>query len=338
MAKRNLTKQQKYRIQQVQNEKVERAKKRDKKAEKALELGELSDEIEGLVIAHYGVTLDVEDEDKNRFRCNKRASLPALVTGDLVIWRKAKDDTGVIVALKDRQSVLSRPDTRGALKPVAANIDQIFVVASPSPETPVNLIDRYLVAAHSSDIEPVIVFNKSDLMPEGHKMRQTQKEYQQLGYNTILVSAFDIDGLDPLIKLMQTRTSIFVGQSGVGKSSLINTLLPDVQSRTAEISSATGKGRHTTTTAVLYHIDCGGQLIDSPGIREFGLWHISEDQLHFGYPDIANLDSCRFRDCKHVIEPGCALKKAVEDKVVLERRYKSFLAIRDSLDEVDMRN
>jgi len=338
MAKRNLTKQQKHRIQRIQSERVERAGKRDVKVEDALESGDLGQEQHGLVIAHYGVTLDVESESGHRFRCHKRASLPSLVTGDRVVWRQAVDESGVIVAQIDRDSVLSRPDMRGELKPVAANIDQVIIVVSPAPETPVNLIDRYLVAAHASGIEPVILLNKSDLLDDSHRLSVYLREYQQLGYRTVKTSATESKGLDALNDLMRSRTSIFVGQSGVGKSSLINVLLPEVKTRTAEISDATGKGRHTTTTAVLYHLNCGGQLIDSPGIREFGLWHVSEDQLFYGYPELVNLPGCKFRDCQHTIEPGCQVVLAVKAGEVLERRYQSYVAIRSSLEEVIMRN
>lgn len=338
MAKRNLTKKQKFRIQRIQSERVERAGKRDVKVEEALESGELGHEQQGLVIAHYGVTLDVEAASGETFRCNKRASLPPLVTGDRIIWRQAADKTGVIVAQMDRDSVLSRPDIRGTLKPVAANIDQVIIVVAPAPETPVYLIDRYLVAAHASGIEPIILLNKSDLVADGHRLNTYLSEYQQLGYRTVLTSATEQKGLDALNDLMRNRTSIFVGQSGVGKSSLINVLLPEVQARTAEISDATGKGRHTTTTAVLYHLNCGGQLIDSPGIREFGLWHVSEGQLFGGYPELSDLPGCKFRDCRHTHEPGCQVILAVQSGQVMDRRYQSYIAIRDSLEEVTMRD
>ncbi len=337
MAKRNLTKQQLHRIRTIQDEKIARTKKRDARVDDVVATGDLGPDTDGLIIAHFGVTVDVEDQEGVRYRCHKRSMLPALVTGDRVIWRLGTDGTGVVVAVRDRISVLNRPDTRGSLKPVAANIDQIFIVVSPAPETPPNLIDRYLVAAHASGIEPVLVFNKSDLMQPGDKYALLQAEYQALGYDTLSISALQISGLKPLRDRMEDRTSIFVGQSGVGKSSLINVLLPGTEARTAEISVATGKGRHTTTTAVLYHLEGAGHLIDSPGIREFGLWHITVDQLYFGYPELSRLGPCRFRNCQHINEPKCRLKEAVSTGELLERRYLSFLGIRDSLDEVEMK-
>lgn len=337
MAKRNLTKQQLHRIQTIQNEKVARTKKREARVDDVVESGDLGPEVDGLIIAHFGVTVDVEDDNGTRIRCHKRSMIPPLVTGDRVVWRLGKDGTGVVVALHDRRSVLNRPDSRGTLKPVAANIDQIFIVVSPAPETPPNLIDRYLVAAHASDIASVLVFNKRDLITDDHPYADLRREYQALGYDTLSISALQVDGLEPLQKRMANRTSIFVGQSGVGKSSLINVLLPGTESRTAEISVATGKGRHTTTTAVLYHLNTSGYLIDSPGIREFGLWHIDREQLFDGYPELSRLGGCRFRNCQHINEPACRLKEAVETGELLERRYWSYLAIRDSLDEVEMK-
>lgn len=341
MAKLQLSKRQSARIRHTQNERQRRAEQRAEQVEAQLVAGELGAERPGRVLAHYGATLDIEDTSSPAndgsatvHRCHQRANLPPLVTGDEVTWCPGPDQTGVVVACADRRSLLSRPDLRGNLRPVAANIDQILVVFSVSPATPLALIDRYLVAAALSDIEPVLVLNKADLLEADDPYHQYLTEYQALGYRTLLLSA-----LAPLettlVPVLQSRVSIVVGQSGVGKSSLVNQLFGDTDIPVQTVSEATGKGRHTTTTAQLYHLPSGGDLIDSPGIREFGLWHVPPEDVVAGFPEFqALLGQCRFRDCKHRNEPGCALRAAVASGEVLARRLESYHTILASLDEV----
>ncbi|MCJ8314730.1 MAG: small ribosomal subunit biogenesis GTPase RsgA [Saccharospirillaceae bacterium] len=342
MAKRRLTGQQQTRINSIMALKQKRQNKRDQKADAKLS-GEAGPAFKGMIIAHFGVTLEVEALDgpykgQNQ-RCYKRANVPALVTGDQVIWHMCDDNEGVIVAVCERHSLLSRPDMRGQMRPVASNIDQIFIVAAPSPNTPLNLIDRYLVAAHGCNIEPVIVLNKQDLLTPDHPLIDGLIEYQRLGYRCITLSCQDEESVKQITALAVNKISIFVGQSAVGKSSLINALFSDVNVKTNEVSEATGKGKHTTTTARLYHGENGCDLIDSPGVREFGLWHIDEDTLigAFGELNQAGL-SCKFRDCKHKTEPGCAVTLALENGLISQRRFSSFNSIRESLNEVDMKN
>ncbi len=338
MSKRNLNRRQRHRIQKVQEERLERARKKDILIDAKLEEGELSEPQSGVIVAHFGVTTDVEDTDGRVIRCHKRSNLPALVTGDEVLWQEDSQGSGVIVACQERSSLLSRPDVRGQLRPVAANIDHIIIVAAPAPRTPVNLIDRYLVAAAHHGIPPILLLNKSDKLDQAPEMRREMAEYQALGYEVHIVSAQTEAGMAEIRSLVADGNAVFVGQSGVGKSSIIAALLPEEDIRVAAISEATGKGRHTTTTAKLYHIPNAGNLIDSPGIREFGLWHIDPQDLFQAFPELADLTGhCKFRDCSHENEPGCAVRTAVEEGRVLERRYRSYLAIRDSLDEVAMR-
>lgn len=343
MAKRRLTDRQKIRISKIQADKARRVSQREKRAEDKLKDIEGGESQTGLVIAHYGVTVDIEtltgSQKGDIVRCYKRANLPALVTGDQVIWQMGKEGEGIIVACDERRSLLQRPDIRGNIKPVAANIDTMFIVVAVSPATPANLIDRYLVAADVSRIKPVILLNKLDLVTPDCELLKWIDEYEALGYQCMKISATGGDGLNPLLKETEDKISVFVGQSAVGKSSLVNALMPDTNIKTNIVSEATGKGKHTTTTAALYHFKTGGSLIDSPGIREFGLWHIDGEQLADSYPELCNLaGQCKFRDCKHLKEPGCAVLGALETGQISQRRFDSYHGILNSLDEVEVRN
>ncbi len=327
MSKRKLSRQQSFRIRKIQEERSARAQRREDQADEALGAGELGPEQTGLVIAHYGTQVDIEDPAGNTQRCHLRANLDGLVTGDQVTWRPG-DSTGVVVAREPRRSELRRPDPYGKLKPVAANIDQILVVIAPLPEPHANLIDRYLVAAEAVGIEPVLVLNKSDLLGADTALRQHMADllevYPQLGYRVVEVSS-QSGSLAELEEALQGRISVFVGQSGVGKSSLVNTLLPEADLRVGALSALRQKGIHTTTTAQLFHLPGGGSLIDSPGIREFGLWHMQRDQVEEGFREFRDLlGHCRFRDCSHNHEPGCAILAAAECEEISAARLASY--------------
>lgn len=341
MSKRKLTRQQRWRIEKIQAERAARAERRDAHDKNKLDAGEYGPERPGRVTAHYGRTLDVEAPDVedradgrlHRHRCHMRANLEGLVTGDRVIWRAASDGSGVVVARGERDSVLERPDARGTLKPVAANIDQILIVFAAEPQPHANLIDRYLVAAESTGIAPVLVLNKIDLLPDqAGELRELLGRYAALGYPVVMATTKRDDGLDALHARLTGRTSVFVGQSGVGKSSLIDRLLPDDSLRIGALSEDSRKGTHTTTTAMLYHLPAGGELIDSPGIREFGLMHLDENQVTDGFIEFReHLGHCRFRDCRHREEPGCALLTAVARGDIHPQRFASYRRILDTL-------
>lgn len=340
MAKRRLTRRQQWRIKKIQSEKVKRSETRNAIAEAELQNQELGTEQPGLVITHFGTQLIVEALEGERcgqlIRCFFRANLESIVTGDQVIWCPIDEEQGVIVARRDRQSELSRPDATQQLKPIAANIDQIFVVIAPVPITPGNLIDRYLVAAKCLDIPALILVNKADLLEAGThpELEGYLTLYQQIGYPCLTTSTRSETGLSALHAQLSGHTSVFVGQSGVGKTSLVNALLPEVNSRVGAVSDATGKGAHTTTNAYLYHLPQGGDIIDSPGIREFALLHLNEQEIKDGFIEFAPyLDQCKFRNCQHLHEPGCAVLAAVAQGKIDQRRLTSFYQLMANLNE-----
>jgi ribosome biogenesis GTPase len=339
MAKRKVNRRQAWRIDKIQSERAARAERRDALIEDQLKGGELGPEQHGLVISHFGRQVDVEalegDSKGEILRCHLRTHLGQLVTGDRVIWRRSPD-SGVVVAALDRHSELLRPNNHGELKPVAANIDFIVIVIAVEPYAHANLIDRYLVAAQASEIEPVLLLNKADLLDEENRQRLEPllEQYRSLGYRTLKASTASNHGLDELKALLAGHISVFVGQSGVGKSSLINSLLPGADLRVGALSEQSRKGRHTTTTARLFHLPDGGDLIDSPGIREFGLWHMTESQVLSGFRELAQLQGhCRFRDCRHEQEPGCAFIAAVKEGRVSEQRFASYRQILASMQD-----
>ncbi len=344
MSKRKLTRRQAWRIQKVQDERAARAAKKDDKAQQQLQEGDLGPEQHGLVIAHYGTQVSVEalegDHKGQVFRCHMRANLGSIVTGDKVVWRTGDshsggDALGVIVAVLPRHSELSRPDPYGDMKTVAANIDRIVIVVAPYPEPHGNLIDRYLVAAETLEIQPIILLNKVDRIDDSNQQRlnEMQARYTELGYEWLNASTMTEQGLSELQRYLADYTSVFVGQSGVGKSSLINMLLPGENLRVGPLSEISQQGTHTTTTAHLFHFPGGGHLIDSPGIREFGLWHMDEQSLLEGFVEFRPfLGHCKFRDCAHQSEPNCAIQKALEAGDISEVRMASFRYILSTLD------
>jgi len=293
-------------------------------------------QIQGTVIAAYRKYTLVKDQNNKLFQCQQRKAVGQVVCGDIVLWQAEDADTGVITSIKERHSILQRPDINNNLRIIAANIDQVFIVVAHKPELNEGLIDRYLVAAENSHLKPVILLNKIDLFDEKEfsNLKSRLQLYQDIGYTVIYTSAKQEHGLDSLIKLLKDNNNIFVGQSGVGKSSLINTILKS-DARIGEISEATGKGKHTTTTAYLYPLEHEqGHIIDSPGVREFGLIKLNEQDIIAGFTEFKPyIGYCKFRNCAHKNEPGCALLKALEDKKITSQRWESSQRIIASLSE-----
>jgi ribosome biogenesis GTPase len=356
MSKRKLNRRQQWRVEKIQSEKAARAGKKDKKLSDDFQASDLGDEQKGLIIAHYGQLVDVEplehpgdetqpenqsdgdqtlSKQKNIHRCHVRANVGALVTGDEVVWRPGSQQSGVIETRLERHSLLQRPDNYGLLKPVAANIDRIIIVVATEPTPYANLIDRYLVAAETLNIKPALLFNKSDLINDENRteIESLCQSYENLGYEVLKTSANEVGHCEStLLDWLRDYTSVFVGQSGVGKSSLIRSILGDQTIKVGALSELSRKGTHTTTTAKLFHIPGGGKIVDSPGIREFGLWHINEQELLEGFIELRpHIGYCRFRDCKHNTEPKCAILEAVDANQISAERMASYRRIRDTL-------
>lgn len=297
------------------------------------------------------------------WRCHARTNLPMLVAGDKVRWI-ADPNTGLgrIESVLPRSSLVSRPDRYHKLKPVAANVDILAIVFAPLPMAAPSLIDRYLVVCHHAGVRPLLVLNKADLLSQqGNASVQTLLEdYQALGYETVLTSvdcpenllnqsALDDkgdqsdtnksqQGLQDLKAKIDKKLVIFAGQSGVGKSTLINALLPDSEQSVNVISENSKLGQHTTTTSRLLpfepHDLTQGGIVDTPGIREFGIWHLTPDDIISGFIELAPLSSeCKFRDCKHTYNSkGCALWQAVEEGRVLQRRVENLVTLQEEAD------
>ena len=315
-----LTRKQKWRIDKVQSEKIARADKVASKAE-----SELDDEKEyqGIVITRYGQRQLVEDENGIVFQSVSRQNIGLSVAGDKVLFQKTKHDDAIVTAIYPRDNELKRQD-----KLIAANIDQLWLVVAIEPHYEFELIDRYLIMAENSNLPIGIIVNKIELSTTKSKTENDFLNYQSLGYDVHFLSVKKQINLDFFKEQLINKSHIFLGQSGVGKSSLINSLIPDLQLRVNEISSKSKLGKHTTTNTTIYHIPSGGDLIDSPGVREFQLDSLTELEIKSGFKEFRALsDACRFRDCRHINEPNCAVKESLDQGKINPNRYQSYLNI-----------
>ncbi|MGR8934476.1 MAG: ribosome small subunit-dependent GTPase A [Gammaproteobacteria bacterium] len=286
--------------------------------------------LEGLVIAHLGQGLAVEVAD-TLYLCQTKRKLDTCAVGDKVLLEIAAPGQGRVAEILPRRTLLARPAANGKIRPVAANIDQVLVVFASEPPADWLLVDQYLAVCENRGLEAVLVVNKTDL-PGSDALQDELHVYRQLGYPLLPVSTVTGSGMDALKRVLHRRSSIFAGQSGVGKSSLTNLLLPEKQLRINTLSAGSGHGRHTTTAATLYHLPEGGAIIDSPGVAIFGLAGLREADLAHGFREFQPfIGTCLFNDCRHVQDKGCAVRAAVEQGSVSAQRYRRFLKLREKM-------
>jgi len=273
----------------------------------------------GRVVAAHGRQYVVELDDGTLLPCFPRGKKSEVACGDRVDIQRTSDDQGVIEAIQPRTSLLYRSN-EVRQKLIAVNVDQVVIVVATEPGFSDELVTRALLAVESEEIEPLIVLNKCDLADKLPAARAQLAVFASLGYRIVELSARD--HAEDLRPELHGYTSVLVGQSGMGKSTLVNALLPEARAATREISAALDSGKHTTTHATLYHLDAYSELIDSPGLQEFGLGHLDRQEIEYAFREFRPyLGKCRFRDCHHNREPDCALIAAVDAGNIDKRRF-----------------
>jgi ribosome biogenesis GTPase / thiamine phosphate phosphatase len=297
--------------------------------------------IRGRVLAVHGLSSVVRADDGRTFQCAMRRLLKNLSTeqrhvvaaGDVVYFRAESATAGLIERIEPRSSVLART-SKGRQHVLVTNVDQLLIVTSAAePRLKPNLIDRFLVEAERTHIEPLICINKIDLI-EPADLMPLAGVYGQMGYEVLLVSAVKGIGIDRLRRLVAGKETVVAGQSGVGKSSLLNAIEPELGLRIGEVSEENQKGKHTTTVARLIPLAVGGYVVDTPGIRQFQLWDVIPEEVAGYYRDIRPYVSlCRFPNCTHTHESHCAVKDAVADGRLDARRYESYCHLRSGEDD-----
>jgi ribosome biogenesis GTPase len=267
--------------------------------------------IKGLVVAAFGKRYEVELDDKRRISCVTRGKKTDIASGDCVEIALTDHHEGVVERILPRETLLYRSNAFKS-KLLAANVTQIVIVLATQPSFYEALLNRCLVAAEAAGIKVLIVLNKADLANE--EATEKLALYTKLGYQTLLLSA--THNIQPLLPFLNDEQSVMVGQSGMGKSTIINALLPEQSARTQEISAALDSGKHTTTATRLYHLNTTSSLIDSPGLQEFGLHHISQLELEQAFIEFRPyLGHCRFNNCRHLHEPDCAILEQVNSAI-----------------------
>ncbi len=322
MAKKKLTDQQKKRIQENQQQKIDQSQ------------DNINSDI-GQVIAVQRKAAQIKFKS-NILKVKIRKTLESIVCGDKVVFEKTESGEQVISAILPRSSVLARNSYKQKLKLIAANIDLVVIVVSLIPEPNYELLDRYLLVCETNQIEPLIVLNKIDLDSNEASILQAQdrlKLYQDIGYtliNTSVKSGFNVNRFE---NYLMGKLSTLVGQSGVGKSSIIKYLVPDQEILIGQISEKQ-HGRHTTSASYLYDLEKGGQVIDTPGIRDFALGDFDLSELIQGFIEFKQfIGFCKFSNCTHTNEPNCAIKQAVSDNKISQYRYDNFIKIFSSVSD-----
>lgn len=278
---------------------------------------------------------------KGVFKTDDISSTNPIAVGDFVEIEVENEleNTATITHIHDRLNYVARqsPHTRHRHHIVASNLDQSMLIATlKDPRTSLGFVDRFLIACEAYHVPAIILLNKKDTWrkKEQEQFAAWKAIYEPVGYTIEATSIHLQEGLDTVKKLLKGKTTLLSGHSGVGKSSLLNVLFPDMNLRTGEVSNWSGKGLHTTTFAEMHNLDFGGRVIDTPGVREFGLVDIDREELAQYFPEMRGLmHQCQFNNCQHLNEPGCAVKTAVQQGIISAERYASYLTIRDSIRE-----
>ena len=276
---------------------------------------------------------------KGKFKIDGITSTNPIAVGDVVdIDKEEGEESIVITNIHDRKNYITRqsPHNKHLHHIVAANLDQSILLATlKDPKTSTGFMDRFLVASEAYHVPAIIVFNKSDLYKskEKEKFEQIKKIYEKIGYPVYSMSISEDAGVNEVKKLLKNNTTLLSGHSGVGKSSFINTIFPENIIKTQEVSGWSGKGLHTTTFAEMFDLPFGGKIIDTPGMREFAMMDIEPHELSHYFPEMKTLiNDCRFNNCMHIEEPGCAVKAAVEENKISAERYVNYLNILATID------
>jgi len=303
----------------------------EERREQILSNEDLDHALSGRVISQHGQHVTLEDQALNLHKAAVRQSLGAIVCGDYVYYILEQNEPVVITRLP-RDNHFSRIAFGGAEKILAANIDKLYIVIAPKPEPSPSLIDRYLIAATYFDIDVAFIVNKKDEISDPEELSFLE-DYQKLGLAIHYTSKFDEESIAELNTLLAGKTSIFVGQSGVGKSSLTNKLIPELALQTQKINASTGLGNHTTSSTTLYHLPMSeSYLIDSPGVRSFNIEHLPLEAIDNGFPEFKSItEPCRFSNCSHGDDPGCSYQSAIQEGLISQRRLDSYLQIKNSL-------
>ena len=301
-----------------------------------------SDLLSGIVVAHHGLHVEIMQPDKSIVHGKKRQNLGEVVVGDKVWWKFIGNDqsAGIVAAIHRRRSILHKFSKQGKKTPLAANVDQMLIVISPTPCPGKTTIDRYLIAAERDGITPIIVLNKIDLLNTkldtlGNSLSNLLNIYKKLGYLVVMLQAKVKDNytgdLTTLKSILKNKSSVIVGQSGVGKSSLIKALLPNSLIITGELAENIAQGKHTTTTSRLYELPFGGCIIDSPGVRSFQVDNLVSQDLMHGFAEIqAFIGLCKYKNCIHSgTDLGCAIQDAILNNKISRERFESYCVIRD---------
>jgi len=293
---------------------------------------------QAVIIATYSRRMRLRLASGHEVEARIKGKRLRAVCGDRVMAETINDEADwLITEVLPRDNLLNRPNMRGQTEILAANVDLLIVVAAASPEPDWYIVDRYLCAAEAMRIPAAVVFNKTDIEGKSDTLEPALRNYERIDYPVVKCSAKTEKDLHTVENLIDDKTAIIVGQSGVGKSSIINRLLGGEQQRTAEISNKTGEGKHTTVNSMMLSLPGGGQVIDSPGVRDYAPALQSATDVIQGFREIeAAGHNCRFANCKHLREPGCAVKDAVESEAISPRRYESYrrlLALTENLEK-----